>query len=133
MHRQRFAYVASHDLREPLRNITNFTELLQKTLQLSPKEEVYQFMEIIRENTAHMNNLIADTLAFTQLSSNAIKKTTVNLNHTINNIKSSIAKTLENSHAIIDIRQPLPIVYANEGLLFSVFKNLIEILSMIME
>jgi len=122
----RFAYAASHDLREPLRNITNFTQLLQKELQSTPKKEVLQFMDIIHKNTAQMNNLIIDTLAFTKLSNNAIKKTAVNINDTIKNIKSSIADTLKKRQAIIDIRQPLPTVYANEGLLFSVFKNLIE-------
>lgn len=122
----RFAYVASHDLREPLRNITNFTELLKKELASSPKKDVLQFMEFIHKNTNHMNNLIMDTLAFTQLSDKEIKKTPVNLNQTIKNIKSSIASTLENRKATIDIRQPLPTVFATEGLIFSIFKNLIE-------
>ena len=122
----RFAYVASHDLREPLRNITNFTQLLQKELQATEKEEVLQFMDIINKNTAHMNNLIMDTLEFTQLSNKTVKKAAVNLNHTIQNIQSSIATRLKNRNATINILQALPIVHANEGLLFSVFKNLIE-------
>ena len=122
----RFAYVASHDLREPLRNITNFTQLLQKELQSTQKEEVLLFMDIINKNTAHMNNLIMDTLEFTQLSNNTVKKSAVNLNQTIKNIKSSIATRLKNRNATITISHPLPIVQANEGLLFSVFKNLIE-------
>lgn len=122
----RFAYVASHDLREPLRNIINFTQLLQKELATTPKKEVLLFMDIIHDNTTHMNNLIMDTLAFTQLSNKAVKKTAVNINHTIENIKSSISTRLKNRNATINILQSLPTVHVNEGLLFSVFKNLIE-------
>lgn len=122
----RFAYAASHDLREPLRNITNFTQLLQKKLPTPMEEEVVQYMNIIHKNTAHMNALIMDTLAFTQLSNKTIEETSVNINHTIQNIQSSIANTLKNRNATVNLIQPLPTLQSNEGLLFSVFKNLIE-------
>lgn len=122
----RFAYVASHDLREPLRNITNFTTLLQEQFKGKSNEDALVYMDIIHKNTAHMNQLIVDTLEFTRLNAVEKAKTAVDLNQTINNIKSSIASTLSQKQVVIELEKPLPIVQANDSLLFSVFKNLIE-------
>ncbi|GEM_PF-4452008 len=122
----RFAYVASHDLREPLRNITNFTQLLQKQLQSTQQEEALQSMDIIHKNTAHMNKLIIDTLEFTNLSTVESTKMPVDLNQTLKNIEPSISTILVKNNAHIELLKPLPIVQANDSLLFSVFKNLIE-------
>jgi len=122
----RFAYVASHDLREPLRNITNFTQLLQKKLASTQEQETVEMIDIIHNNTLHMNKLIVDTLEFTRLSDIEDVKEPVDLNQTIKNIESAMATTLTKKKAKIDLLKPLPIVQANDSLLFSVFKNLIE-------
>ena len=122
----RFAYVASHDLREPLRNIINFTQLLQKQLAPTQAQESLQMIDIIHENTTHMNKLIVDTLTFTRLSNIEEVREPVDLNQTIKNIKLAISTTLTKKNATIDLLKPLPTVQTNGRLLFSVFKNLIE-------
>ena len=122
----RFAYVASHDLREPLQNISNFTTLLQKQVKATQGDAIVEFVDIIHKNAAHMNQMIVDTLAFTRLTATEDTKSPVDLNQTIEHIKSTIGATLAEKQVTIDIKQPLPTIQANEGLLFSIFKNLIE-------
>lgn len=122
----RFAYVASHDLREPLRNITNFSQLLQLKLKGKEDREMEEFVNIIHKNTIHMNRLIVDTLEFTRLTNSETNNQKVDLNETIKNIKSTITNTLVKKNAQIELLSPLPIIVTNESLLFSVFKNLIE-------
>lgn len=122
----RFAYAASHDLREPLRNITNFTILLHKKLASTLEHEILEMMNMIKKNAEHMNKLILDTLEFTRLSDIEGAKEAVDLNQTIKNIELSISNTLTKKNAHIELLKPLPVVQANDSLLFSVFKNLIE-------
>ncbi len=122
----RFAYVASHDLREPLRNITNFVHLLKRKIQTSnQEEETLQFIEIIDDNTTHMNNLIVDTLEFTQLSKIDNQEIIIDLNQTLQDIQANLAATITKANARIEISQRLPTILAIEGLPFSLFKNLI--------
>lgn len=123
----RFAYVASHDLREPLRNITNFVNLLKRKFQSSNQdEETLAYIDIIDKNTIHMNSLIVDTFEFTQLSKLDNQRVIINLDQTVQNVQTSLADTITKANAQIAISQSLPDISAIEGLPFSLFKNLIE-------
>src|ERR1051325_5750734 len=66
---QQFAYSASHDLKEPLRNIRIFSELLQKEYGTTLDQRGARFLEIVKSGASRMDNLLADLLAYTQVSS----------------------------------------------------------------
>ena len=123
---ERFAFVASHDLREPLMNIISFTGLLQKKIDPINDPIVKDFMRFIHENANRMNHLILDTLAFTSLSDESVPLEAVDVNKVILDIQASIANTLNQKKAIIHIAQTLPIIPSNTAMVFSLFKNLIE-------
>lgn len=123
---ERFAFVASHDLREPLMNIISFTGLLQKKVDTQNDPDVKQFMHFIQQNTERMNNLILDTLEFTRLSSEDLKMEIVDLNRVVSDVESALAATIKQKNAVIQIAQTLPRLSANTAMLFSLFKNLIE-------
>ncbi|MEM6317625.1 MAG: tetratricopeptide repeat protein [Bacteroidota bacterium] len=122
----RFAYVASHDLREPLRNIMNFTQLLQGEVQKAGLKEGLVYMNIINKSTHQMNQLILGTLEFTQLSNKNAQNEPLDLNKTVDNIQSSITSLLTKRKVTIDLSKPLPTIEANPARMYSLFKNLIE-------
>ncbi len=122
----RFAHVASHDLREPLGNITNFIRLLQNEIDEINFPNAFIYMDIITKSSNHMDNLISDTLEFTQLSNKKVKHELVDLNEIIENIETVITTTLRKKQATIEILTTLPTIPANPARIFSLFKNLIE-------
>jgi len=95
-------------------------------LQDTQQDETLQYMDIIHKNAIHLNRLIVDTLEFTRLSNINDATAPVDLNKILNNIESSISNLLIKKKATIELVKPLPVVQANNSLLFSVFKNVIE-------
>jgi len=66
---EQFAYSASHDLKEPLRNIRIFSELLQQDYGKALDDRGAGFLDIVKAGAARMDNLLADLLAYAQVSS----------------------------------------------------------------
>ena len=102
---EQFAHSASHDLREPLRNIRIFSELLQKEYGQVLDQRGAGFLELVGASAVRMDHLLADLLAYTKASSipdalpeavparNALEAALANLAATIRETRSSIVAT----------------------------------------
>lgn len=124
---ERFAYIASHDLKSPLKNMISFTSLLELQLKDNINPKVKSAIEFIKSSGRQMNILIEDVLEYSKFSNqNTLKKIDkVNLNSLIEEILEFIQPESEQRVNIFDIGD-LPEVTWSRHRLFILFKNIFE-------
>ena len=121
---EQFAYIASHDLQEPVRKISTFSQMLEKSLgEISDKSKNY--IEKINSSTDRMTVLIRDVLAYSQLSGINDQYERVNLNQILEEIKTDYELTIEQKHAVINY-SGLPIIEAIPLQMTQLFSNLLS-------
>jgi PAS domain S-box-containing protein len=121
---ERFAYIASHDLQEPLRMVTSFLQLLKKRYVEKLDETADQYIAFAVDGAERMKTLIMDLLDYSRVGSNTEPNENVDLNILIEEIKGVFSKTIDESKAHITVG-PLPIVKGNRTQLLQLFQNLI--------
>jgi light-regulated signal transduction histidine kinase (bacteriophytochrome) len=121
---EQFAYVASHDLQEPLRAVGGYVRLLDRNLSKSLDARTREFMTGAIDGAVRMERLIEDLLAYSRVGSRgrefAPAELDVVLEQALANLRSSIAS----AQAIVT-REPLPKLAVDSTQLIQVFQNLI--------
>ncbi|RYU93393.1 sensor histidine kinase [Emticicia agri] len=120
---EQFAYIASHDLQEPLRKIKTFSKLLHESLELNDKQKDY-FNRIINSSN-RMSNLIKDVLDFSRLSITDEQFVAVDLNEVLNLVKVDFELLIEEKSAVIH-SDTLPVVPGIQLQLTQLFFNLLS-------
>jgi PAS domain S-box-containing protein len=119
-----FAYIASHDLQEPVRKVNTFAQMLDKSLQ-NVDERSKTYIEKIKSSSARMLTLIRDVLAYSELSNLEYRFVRRDLNQIIENIKNDFELIIEQKQAKI-ITNDLPAVEALPLHMSQLFSNLIS-------
>jgi PAS domain S-box-containing protein len=122
---KQFAFAASHDLQEPLRMITSYSQLLSRHYRGSLEGEVAICVRYISEGTARMRELLGDLLAYTQLSAEEeLPEEALDLNliaeKAVNNLKVAI-----DENKVQLLVGELPIVHGQSSHFLQIFQNLI--------
>jgi light-regulated signal transduction histidine kinase (bacteriophytochrome) len=121
---EQFAYVASHDLQEPLRKVTSFCQLLQQRYQDQLDDRGSQYIEFAVDGAKRMQGLINDLLAFSRVGRTTEHFAAVDLGTCVAAAVKSLGTAIEESGATVTANS-LPVVTCDSGLLTSVFQNLI--------
>jgi light-regulated signal transduction histidine kinase (bacteriophytochrome) len=121
---ERFAYIATHDLQEPLRLVSSFTELLKKKYASQLDEQAVEYINYAVEGASRMKNLILDLQEFTKFSSNKEEFTKSNLNKLLEKVTNTLAEKIKCSETVLIIPD-LPVINAKATLISQLFENLI--------
>lgn len=121
---ERFNYIASHDLKEPLRNISSFAGLLSRYLP-NPKAEALEYLRIIQSNAKRMNTLIEDLLEYSRVSNIGHLIERVDLQAVLEEVRTLIREGEPTAGRIVSTGK-LPVITGNKTQLFLLFKNLIS-------
>jgi PAS domain S-box-containing protein len=123
---QDFVYIASHDLREPLRKISSFGTLLQDSLKGKLNEDQQENFEFMIGGARRMQDMIDALLTYSRLTTKAKPPEWVDLNKVIEDLKKlELATMLDETRGTMDVPESLPSVQADPFQIHQLFQNLI--------
>jgi signal transduction histidine kinase len=122
---EQFAYVASHDLQEPLRKIASFCQALQSRYHGQLDERADQYIDFAVDGAKRMQVLINDLLAFSRVGRGGREDALVELDDVLGAAQVALADTLQGAGAEV-VGGELPRVRGDRTLLISLFQNLIS-------
>lgn len=121
---QDFAYVASHDLQEPLRKIRAFSDLIEEDYGDKLDEEGLEFLDRVQDAAIRMSTLISDLLSFSRVTTKGGSFETVDLNEVIAGVLSDLEVAIDEVDASVEI-DDLPEIEADPMQMRQLFQNLI--------
>jgi hypothetical protein len=121
-----FAYIASHDLQEPLRTVSLYTQLLESRYKNVLDGDARQFMAYITDNAARMELLIYDLLEFSRVEADGVNRlmTATSCDAALDDAVANLQARIDERHVTIE-RDPLPTVLGDRIQLTRVFSNLL--------
>jgi PAS domain S-box-containing protein len=122
---EHFAFIASHDLKEPLRTIHNFSGLLAKRYHHQLDAAGQDYLQRIRRACRRMQTLIDDLLALSQITTQAQPFIPVDLNRIVPNVLLALEAKIQETQAEIKV-EPLPTIEADPAQIYQLLQNLIS-------
>ena len=121
---EQFAYVASHDLQEPLRIMASYSQLLERRYKEQLDRDAKDFIEFIVDAAGRMQTLITDLLAYSRAGRHDLTLSQVDCNKVMQKVTSALSKTIEAEEARVSWDE-LPVVAGAEISFMQLFQNLI--------
>jgi signal transduction histidine kinase len=121
---EQFAYIASHDLQEPLRMVASYTQLLSERYRGQLDSSADRYISYAVEGATRMQALLADLLAFSRVGRNGATPAPTDVNSAINEVLKNLVLTLK-EHCVTVTCNPLPTILADRFQVVQLFQNLI--------
>lgn len=122
---EQFAYVASHDLQEPLRKVASFCGMLQQRYHGQLDERADQYIDFAVDGAKRMQVLINDLLAFSRVGRSASGRELVEMDEIVAEALGNLGTAIEEADATIDVAGSLPPVLGDRSLLVALVQNLV--------
>lgn len=122
---QQFAYIAAHDLQEPLRTITGFLDLLSKKYENSLDEKANRYINTAVAGAKRLQHLVGDLLIYSRVSSNPQAFTETDCNDVVQGVVKDLGAAVETTGAKISYEN-LPVILADRSQMRQLFQNLLS-------
>jgi signal transduction histidine kinase len=122
---ERFAYIASHDLQEPLRTMSIYAQMLSRQYNGKLGEEADQMLDFIRGGSARMQELVGAIMEFSRSPAHSSEFGDVDVSSVLAVAKANLSSVIDEQQASI-VAEELPVVYCDPTHLARVFQNLIS-------
>ncbi len=123
---EQFTYIASHDLKSPLRTIISFLDLIKRDVSRKKYEDISSKLDFARSGAEQMNFLVTDILEYSKITSGkARRKNMISLQSVADKVKFNLMDQIKEKNVDLYIF-PLPDFYCNETEMTVLFQNLIE-------
>ncbi len=124
MELERFAYIASHDLQEPLRMVSSFTDLIQEEYQDSFDDKANKYMGFIANASQRMQDLVKDLLDYSRAGQSVPNLEPVECNKLVSSVLEALAEVIEETGAEVTFDE-MPEIYSNPIRVSRLLQNLI--------
>lgn len=122
---EQFSHIASHDLKEPLRMIASFLQLLQKRYENKLDDDANEFIGFAVDGATRMHELIDDLLAYSQVNKSDDEFTEVDMEEVLHQVKHNL-NIFNNDKKIVITSTPLPVIMADRKQMVQLMQNLIS-------
>ncbi|MCF8247971.1 MAG: GHKL domain-containing protein [Saprospiraceae bacterium] len=122
---EQFAYVASHDMKTPLRTIGNYSSLVNRRYSDKLDEDGVTFLRYITEAAKHMNGLLEDIFAYSRVSKGEVEIGKVNMQEKLEFSLRLLNESIESKQAEVQY-DPLPTILGNPTQLYQLIQNLLD-------
>ncbi|MEW6087819.1 MAG: PAS domain S-box protein [bacterium] len=122
---EQFAYVASHDLQEPLRTMSSYSQLLSQRYKTKLDSDADDFINFITDAAGRMQKLIVDLLAYSRIGRVDTLKEDVDCNSVLGKVVTILSSVIEETGTVIT-NDPLPVSVCSESNFIQLFQNLIS-------
>ncbi len=122
---EQFAHIASHDLQEPLRMISSYTQLLEREYKDKLAPDANEYIHFVVDGASRMKKLIQDLLDFSRIGTRERELEQVDTSITLRKVIANLQLLIDDNTAVIT-HDNLPVLKADESQLLRLFQNLIE-------
>ena len=120
-----FAFITSHDLQEPLRTIASYAQLIERRYKGQLDPEADEFLEYMVSGAKRMKRMIQGLLDYSQIEAKGHEFKEINAEKALDTALSNLQYSIDQCHAEVT-HDPLPLIFADECQIVSVFQNLID-------
>lgn len=122
---EQFAYITSHDLQEPLRNLLSFVDLIQEEYRGKVDENMDVYLDFIKHASGRMQQLVKAVLDYSRIGKEWVAEQT-DINNVLEDMLADMQTVIKETAAVVTVATAMPVLYGREIELRQLFQNLIS-------